>query len=134
MGDVGLCDLLEPALEGDEALRAAIKDALLPVIEAMQTGEQQAVDTAAAAMAADLPSLLDRHVPNLLELYERLEAVVPADTAAHVVVLREHTARMAAELVAAGPSFDAIGAVLDAPDGGAAEAVRALTKLRKERC
>ena len=133
VGD-GLCEALGPAVDADEALRAAIKDALLPVIEAMQTGEQSAVDTAAAAMAAGLPSLLDRHVPKLVELYERLEPVVPAEVVAHVVALREHTTWLGTELVAAGPSFDAIGAVLDAPDGGAAEAVRVLVKLRQERC
>ena len=118
------------ALDADEALRSAIKAALLPVVEAMQTGEQQAVDAAAATMAAGLPALVDHHVPHLLGLYDQLEGAVPADAAPHVVALRDHTARLGADLVAAGPSFERISAVLDAPDGGAAAAVRALTKLR----
>ena len=127
--------MLAEAAQADEAFREAVKAMLLPGIEATLTGEQRAVDEAAAAIAERVPEVMAAHVPALTALYEQLEPLVPPDMAPHVVALREHMTWLAEHLVAAGASADAMTAVLDDPAGEAASrAVSALARFRRESC
>jgi hypothetical protein len=128
------CELLAAVADADEAFRNAVQAMLLPAIEAMQTGEQAAVDEASAGVVARVPEVMAAHVPRLTELYDQLEPLVPAEVAVHVATLRGYMGELAAGLGAA-TSFDAMSAVLDAPAGNDAHrAGSALATYRKATC
>ena len=134
MADGSPCELLAALADADEAFRTAIQSMLLPGIEAMQTGEQAAVDAASVDIVARVPDVMASHVPTLTELYDQLEPLVPPDIAVHVLALRNYMGELAAGLAAA-PSFDAMSAVLDDPAGNEAhQAGSALATYRKATC
>ena len=134
MADGSPCELLAAVAAADEAFRNAVQAMLLPGIEAMQTGEQAAVDEASVGVVASVPGVMAAHVPGLTALYDQLAQVVPPDIAAHAVALRDYMGELAAGLAAA-PSFDAMSAVLDDPAGNEAyTAASALAAYRKATC
>jgi hypothetical protein len=134
VADGSPCELLAAVADADEAFRNAIQPMLLPAIEAMQTGQQAAVDEASVGVVARVPEVMAAHVPRLTELYDALEPAVPAEIAVHVATLRSYMGELAAGLGAA-VSFDAMSAVLDAPAGnGAHRAASALATYRKATC
>lgn len=134
MADGSPCELLAAVADADEAFRAAIQSMLLPGIEAMQTGEQAAVDAASVDIVGRVADVMAAHVPALTRLYDELEPLVPPEIAVHVAALRNYMGELAAGLAAAS-SFEAMGAVLDAPAGNDAhQAASALATYRKATC
>ena len=117
MADGSPCELLATVAHADVAFRTAIQSMLLPAIEAMQTGEQAAVDAASVGVVARLPDVMAAHVPALTQLYDQLEPLVPPEVAVHVVALRSYMGE------------------LDDPAGNDAhQAASALVTYRKATC